>query len=168
MDCSRSLVWIWRYPLCVLLALGLRVFAVSVEQDPEAAERAAHSFPNLVTMQYVEDFRGYMLRDILRRRTVEGVIVGGGSPCQGNFSLNRHRRGLRDVRSHQPSELARIVQEIQELPEAQGIKVTGPFLRTLQVLPVISSNSTMTSWRPNHYECRQLGSAGFSVIASSG
>ena len=89
--------------LFACLALGIWVFAVAVEQDPMAAARAAQSFPNLFSVQYVEDFRGSMLNAFLKRRSVEGVIIGGGSPCQGNSSLNRHRRGLGDTRSHQPS-----------------------------------------------------------------
>ena len=99
--------------------LGYQVFAVAVEQDPMAAERAAQSFPNLISVQYVEDFRGSMLNAFLKRRSVEGVIIGGGSPCQGNSSLNRHRKGLGDTRSHQPSELIRIVREIEELEVSQ-------------------------------------------------
>ena len=43
---------------------------------------------------------------------VRGVIAGGGSPCQGNFALNKHRAGLEDARSRQP--------EIQSKP-IQGI-----------------------------------------------
>ena len=46
-----------------------------------------------------ESQTGYV-EDILRPRTVEGVIIGGGSPCQGNSFLNRRRRGLDDARSH--------------------------------------------------------------------
>ena len=106
--------------LFACLALGLRVVAVAVEQDPVAAVRAAQSFPNLISVQYVEDFRGSMLNAFLKRRSVEGVIIGGGSPCQGNSSLNRHRRGLGDTRSHQPSELIRIVHEIEELDEVSS------------------------------------------------
>ena len=76
------------------LSLGLRVFVVAIEQDPLAAERAARSFPNVISVQYVEDFKGSMLTDFLQRHKVEGVIIGGGSPCQGNSVLNRHRCGL--------------------------------------------------------------------------
>ena len=45
------------------------------------------------------------------------------SPCQGNSSLNRRRRGLDDSRSHQPEELVRIYNEIVNLEEARGLKV---------------------------------------------
>ena len=59
---------------------------MAAEQDPTAAERAAQSFPNLISVQYVEDFRGSMLSAFLKRRSVEGVIIGGGSPCQENVA----------------------------------------------------------------------------------
>ena len=118
--------------LVACLALGLRVFAVAIEQDPVAAERAAQSFPNVtvVSMQFVEEFRGKMLVEILRRRTVEGVIIGGGSPCQGNSALNRQRRGLGDLRSHPPSQLARIAEEVANLESLADFE-SGRFWRTL-------------------------------------
>ncbi|CAE6920920.1 aspC [Symbiodinium sp. CCMP2592] len=109
--------------LFACMSLGLRVYAISVEQDHLAAERTARSFPNVISLQFVEDFRGSMIRGFLKRRSVEGVIVGGGSPCQGNSSLNRHRRGLGDSRSCQPEELARIYNEIMSLDEVHGLKV---------------------------------------------
>ena len=45
------------------LSLGLRVYAVSIEQDPMAAERTARAFPNVVSLQCVEEFRGVMIRE---------------------------------------------------------------------------------------------------------
>ena len=117
------------------LALGLRIFAVAIEQDAVAAERAVQSFPSLVSMQYVEDFKGEMLVDFLQRRTVEGVRIGGGSPCQGNSALNHHRRGLGDVRSHQPLQLARIAEEIANLDVARGLRIRT-FLENVQLTKV--------------------------------
>ena len=40
-------------------------------------------------------------------------MVGGGSPCQGNASLNKGRKGLDDPRSLQPKELVRIRDELK-------------------------------------------------------
>ncbi|CAE7280076.1 unnamed protein product, partial [Symbiodinium sp. CCMP2456] len=109
--------------LFACLSLGLRVYAVSVEQDPLAAERAARSFPNVVSLQCVEEFRGVMIREFLHRRTVEGVIIGGGCLCQGNSNLNRRRGGLDDSPYQRPKELVRIHDEIINLEEARGLKV---------------------------------------------
>ena len=34
---------------------------------------------------------------MLRRRHFRSVLMGGGSPCEGNSALNRHRKGLRGL-----------------------------------------------------------------------
>lgn len=51
--------------------------------------------------------------------------MGGGSPCQGNTSLNLDRTGLEDPRSQQPLELRRLFQEFDELPEMQSVELIG-------------------------------------------
>ena len=104
------------------LSLGLWVYAIAIEQDPDAAERTSRSFPNVISLQLVEEFHGSMIRAFLKRRTVEGVIVGG-CPRQGHSDLSRHRCGEMDSRSHQPQELRRICSEIEGMPEAEGLRV---------------------------------------------
>ena len=42
---------------------------------------------------------------------------------QGNTRLNRHRKGLGDLRSHQPYHVHRIRHELQELPECEGVEI---------------------------------------------
>ena len=140
------------------LSLGLRVLVIAIEQDPVAAERAAQSFPNVISLQYVEDFKGSMLTEFLHRRTVEGVIIGGGSPCQGNSALNRHRRGLGDPRSHQPSELARIADEIAELPGARGLRIRT-FLENVASSPrsVIKHYNELLEAKPLRIQASQFG-----------
>ena len=139
-------------------ALGLRVFAVAIEQDPVVVERAAQSFLNVVSMQYLEDFRGEMLVEILQRRTVEGVVIGGGSPCQGNSALNRHRRGLGDVRSHQPSQLARIAEEVANLEESFGLRIRT-FLENVASSPrsVIKHYNQLLEAKPLRIQASQFG-----------
>ena len=144
--------------LFACLSLGLRVYAVAIEQDPIAAERTARRFPNVISLQLVEEFHGCMLRDFLKRRTVEGVIVGGGSPCQGNSSLNRHRRGLMDPRSQQPEELQRIRDEIEHLAEARGLRVCT-FLENVASTPreVVRRYSQVMSAKPLLVKAAQFG-----------
>ena len=72
-------------------------------------------------MEYVEDVRGYMFDKIIQRRDFRGIIIGGGSPCQGNTSLNRNRKGLQDPRSRQPEQLARIVRELESFPNCPPV-----------------------------------------------
>ena len=105
--------------LIALLSLGVRCIAVACEWNAEARCVAHMNFPNVVHMALVEDFKGEFLRPLLKRREVAGVLVGGGSPCQGNSALNEKRRGLDDSRSHQPIELQRVADEIEALPEVK-------------------------------------------------
>ena len=113
-----------------LLALGIRCIAVSAEQDTTLHAAASSSFPNLVIVKKVEDLRGQDFRQVLERRNFVGIIIGGGSPCQGNSSLNSGRRGWQDPRSRQPLELQRIVKEIRY--EVAALKHQVPVLTILE------------------------------------
>ena len=136
--------------LCLaLLALGVHIYAISAESDPEASAAALATMPNLVHIDTVEAIRGADLRPFLQRRQVRGITLGGGSPCQGNSSLNRGRKGLADPRSQQPEHLRRIREEILALPEAQSCEVIT-FLENVASMPstVCDQYSTWLGARP--------------------
>ena len=139
------------------LSLGLRVYAIAIEQDPDAAERTSRSFPNVISLQLVEEFHGSMIRAFLKRRTVEGVIVGG-CPRQGHSDLNRHRCGEMDSRSHQPQELRRICSEIEGMPEAEGLRVCA-FIEDVASSPrdVLRCYSQLMSAKPILVRAAQFG-----------
>ena len=121
--------------LCIaLLALGVHIYAISAESDPVASAAAQAAMPNLVHIDSVEELKGADLRQFLQRRQVRGIILGGGSPCQGNSSLNRGRQGLNDPRSQQPSQLRRLREEILALPEARTCEVIT-FLENVASMP---------------------------------
>ena len=121
--------------LCIaLLALGVHIYAISAESDPVASAAAQAAMPNLVYIDSVEELKGADLRQFLQRRQVRGIILGGGSPCQGNSSLNRGRQGLNDPRSQQPSQLRRLREEILALPEARTCEVIT-FLENVASMP---------------------------------
>ena len=117
-------LWAGVSGLCLaLLCAGTRFFAVAAERDFVPNEVVATTLPNVVQVDSVEDVSGVGLRPFLQRRAVRGIIVGGGSPCQGNSALNLHRKGLQDPRTCQPRELVRIRDEILALPEAQHLEI---------------------------------------------
>ena len=64
-----------------------------------------------------------MFDEILQRRDFSGILVGGGSPCQGNTSLNVHRGGLSDHRTLLARHIPRIAEEIRARPGAAGVPV---------------------------------------------
>ena len=72
--------------LVALLALGVRVFALSVEHDPELRRALAMVFPNLIHMDKVEDVRGDMFKGILTRRPIAAIIVGWGQSMPRQLS----------------------------------------------------------------------------------
>ena len=54
--------------LCLaLLALGVHIYAISAESDPEASAAALATMPNLVHIDTVEAIRGADLRPFLQR-----------------------------------------------------------------------------------------------------
>ena len=91
----------------------MRCIAISAECDPELRQAKKKLFANLVEIEQVEMIKGSMFERVLARRNFSAILVGGGSPCQGNSSLNLRRQGLGDERSWQPLHLRRIVEELQ-------------------------------------------------------
>ncbi len=64
-----------------------------------------------------------VLLPFLRRRRPRDILLGGGSPCQGNSALNKNRRGLQDPRSQQPKHLGDLRDSLQEHPECAEIEI---------------------------------------------
>ena len=96
------------------LSLGLRCIILAAEIDPAIREAKARFFPNLVEIEKVEHIHVDMLTKVLRRRQFSAILAGGGSPCQGNSSLNSHRRGLGDHRSRQPEVLQQFAASVRQ------------------------------------------------------
>eukprot|EP00435_Cladocopium_sp_Y103_P065673 s583_g27.t1 len=84
------------------------------------------------------------LYPLLRRRNIRGVIMGGGSPCQGNTSLNLGRKGLQDPRSQQPLHLQRLRDEFLALPDMHGVELIT-FLENVASMPAAVRQS-YNSW----------------------
>ena len=110
--------------LVALLALGVRVVALAAESNADARAVASRNFPGLVHVEWVESVQARDIRAMLQRRSVTAILIGGGSPCQGNSKLNRKRRNLDDPRSQQPLELRRIFDETSALEEVQKSSIT--------------------------------------------
>ena len=87
------------------LALGLRCIVLAAECDPALRLAKQRFFPNMVEIERVEDLNVEMLRQVVQKRQFSAILVGGGSPCQGNSFLNSRRKGLDDERSWQPGYL---------------------------------------------------------------
>eukprot|EP00435_Cladocopium_sp_Y103_P038596 s1483_g10.t1 len=119
-------LWAGFSALCIaLLQMGLHFYGLAAECDAVASAVSAANMPNLVHVPNVEDLCASQFAALLRRRTFRGVILGGGSPCQGNTSLNLKRRGLGDPRSQQPLHLHRLVREFEALPEMQHVELVA-------------------------------------------
>ena len=121
--------------LCLaLLSMGTHFYALAAESDSEARACASQAMPNIVHVDAVEKIHVRDLKGLLQRRTLRGIILGGGSPCQPNSSLNRFRGGLSDPRSHQPKELDRLVRECRSEPLCQDLEVVA-FLENVGSMP---------------------------------
>ena len=108
--------------LCLaLLSLGVTFWALSAECDEEAVQVAKANFPNAVHIHAVEAIDESTLQPFFQRRDVRGVLIGGGSPCQGNSELNSGRQGLLDDRSWQPTEIRRLKALVEKLAPAAEV-----------------------------------------------
>ena len=138
-------LWAGISGLCIaLLQLGLHFYGVAAECDETARYVAGINMPNLVHVPQVEQLTAAQFVPLLRRRAFRGVIMGGGSPCQGNSSLNLGRQGLADPRSQQPLELQRLRREFDELPEMAGVELVV-FLENVGSMPT-SARQRYNAW----------------------
>ena len=91
--------------------------------DELAAKVSKTNFPEMVHTEFVENIRAEDLRPLLQGRAFTAVLVGGGSPCQGNTFLNRSRKSLGDGRSQDPLLAVELVKAIRELPEIRSNEI---------------------------------------------
>lgn len=117
-----------------LLSMGVHFYCLAAESDPAARQACHHCLPHVVHVPDVADVRASDFVAFLKRRKPRGVLIGGGSPCQGNSVLNKAREGLGDPRSQQPSELIRIRDEFQALPEMKDVELVC-FLENVGSMP---------------------------------
>jgi hypothetical protein len=96
-----------------MLSLGVRFYVLAAESNPDVVKMADSSIDQIVHVPAVELIDAQMVEGIVKRRSIQAIVVGGGSPCQGNTSLNKGRRGLDDPRSLQPNQLVRIRNELK-------------------------------------------------------
>ncbi len=120
--------------LVAAISVGMHCYAITAESDPGAAACSVACFPNAVVVEHVEDIHATDLVPFLERRAIRGIVAGGGSPCQGNSSLNNDRQGLQDERSLQPMELFRIRAELEALPQCKHLELVF-FLENVASMP---------------------------------
>ena len=96
-----------------MLSLGVKIYVLAAESNPDVAKMAEASLDQIVHVPAVELIDARMIEGIMKKRSIQAIVVGGGSQCQGNASLNKGRKGLDDPRSLQPNELVRIRDELR-------------------------------------------------------
>jgi len=110
--------------ILALLALGMRVIALAAESNEDARAVAEANLPGLIHVEWVEEVRAEDFSRVLERRSFLAIVVGGGSPCQGNSSLNRKRKNLQDPRSQQPLWLRELYDSICDLKMVKEKEIT--------------------------------------------
>ena len=66
----------------------MKIYVLAAECTPDVVKMAEASIDQVVHVAAVELVTADMVRGIMQRRAIQCIIVGGGSPCQGNTSLN--------------------------------------------------------------------------------
>ena len=67
-----------------LLSLGIKCYILAAESNQEVVRMAEASIDQIVHVSRVESVTALMLKGIVERRKIQCIMVGGGSPCQGN------------------------------------------------------------------------------------
>ena len=96
-----------------MLSMGIQCVVVTAESDEAVNAQACATLKGCVHLGSVDNVLGSDLVDAVRRRRFKSIFIGGGAPCQGNSSLNKHRTGLKDMRTQGAAAISRICGELQ-------------------------------------------------------
>ena len=118
--------------LVALLSLGVRCIAVAAEMDTRLHVPLRKCFSNLVLVDKVEHLRGDDFLAALSRRSFAAIVIGGGSPCQGNSSLNVGRGEMVGPPDSYPAQLRRLVREFEQV--VQGVPILS-FIENVANIP---------------------------------
>ena len=87
-----------------------------VEKDPECRRLLRRTYPGAAFYSKVENFGKKEIKELLKKvPEASGIVVGGGSPCQGLSRLSSRRQHLADERSQLFYEASRIFREVEEV-----------------------------------------------------
>ena len=131
-------------PLYALLAAGNRVIALTIEHSDDGTEALLCAFPGAIHLRRVEDIQAEMFQPLLRRRSAYVILVGGKSPCH-------------NPTSHQPHQLARLIQDLINLPEVQDAST--------QVIGWLETTSSVPDEVKSKYD-ELLGAQHFEIATS--
>ena len=91
-------------------------YDVFVEQDKDCRRLLRRRYPGMEIHLDVKSFGIKEVEKALERcGGAQGIIVGGGSPCQGLSRLSSRREHLEDARSRLFFEAVRIFQEVEAI-----------------------------------------------------
>ena len=146
--------------ILALLALGMQVIAVAAE-NAEVREVCHRNTPNVVHVADVGHIRGRDLVPVIKRRKFAVVLIGGGSPCQGNSELNMQRKGVKDPRTIGAYHVTRIERELRKSATEEGVELppVGTFIENVASAPkeVIEYYSRLVGAPPVHIGAGQFG-----------
>ena len=103
--------------------LGLEVaLYISIEIDAGCRRVVRHQWPSVVEFSDMTKVESEQLTKLLAAVPgLQGIIQGGGSPCQGLSRVNAHRKHFEDERSVLFYTLAKKLKEIERWAEANQI-----------------------------------------------
>ena len=119
--------------------LGVHPYLVAVcECDPHCIAVLRKFLPGCTVWKDIKTVTRSHIREILDRNpSIEAVVQGGGSPCQGLSRLSSGRRHFEDDRSVLFYDLKRVMAEVKQEAEARLMKHFG-FIEPCQY-PIIVS-----------------------------
>ena len=95
---------------------------ICVEKDKDCRRLLRRVYPGAEFISDVKDLDEKTLRRLLGKvPDLTGIVVGGGSPCQGLSKLKSQRKHLQDERSGLFYEVARIFQIVPKLAKERSV-----------------------------------------------
>jgi len=95
---------------------------VAVEKDANCRKLLRRAHPGCEFVVDIKKFdKGALKKAIGKVPNITGIVVGGGSPCQGLSTLSSERKHLADERSALFFEAVRVLEMVQKEAAEQGI-----------------------------------------------
>ena len=95
-----------------LARLSCSFHAITLETCDEVRRALSAKVPEVVHAGNIKEFTAKCLKEYIERRPPDGVLIGDGTPCQPNSSLNEQSLVLADIRAPLAGEICRIAREI--------------------------------------------------------
>lgn len=122
--------------IVALLALGAQIFVIASESEEDLVSAVAKCFHSVAHVGTVQSLTEDHFEEFFEHHEVGAVLVGGGSPCQGNSLLNTNRAGMKDPRTLLYQYVAKVATMVKNVLARRQLDIpVAKFLENVKYCP---------------------------------